>query len=60
MYRKGSFEMKKILGFLSGILGFERLSRYESDYLHDANIRSSSYMGFVVVMLELWMLIRQT
>ena len=60
MYRKGSFEMKKILGFLSGILGFERLSRYESDYLHDANIRSCSYMGFIVVILEVWMLARQT
>ena len=52
--------MKKILRFFSHILGFEKLSKYENDYLHDANIRSSSYMGFVVVMLELWMLIRQT
>ncbi len=52
--------MKKASSFLSHIFGFERLSKYESDYLHDANIRSCSYMGFIVVLLELWMLIRQT
>ncbi len=51
--------MKKVLRFFSHIFGFEKLSKYENDYLHDANIRSSSYMGFIVVMLELWMLIRQ-
>ncbi|MBO7369034.1 MAG: EAL domain-containing protein, partial [Clostridia bacterium] len=52
--------MKKVLRFFSHLFGFERLGKYESDYLHDANIRSSSYMGFIVVVLELWMLIRQT
>lgn len=52
--------MNKVLRFFSRILGFEKLSKYETDYLHDANIRSSSYMGFIVVVLELWMLIRQT
>ena len=52
--------MKKALRFISHLLGFEKLSKYENDYLHDANIRSSSYMGFIVVILEIWMLIRQT
>ena len=52
--------MKRVLHFLSHILGFEKLSRYEKDYLHDANIRSSSYMGVIVVLLEIWMLVRQT
>ena len=51
---------KKTGKFLSGILGFEKLTKYENDYLHDANIRSCSYMGFIVVLLELWMLIRQS
>ena len=51
--------MNKVLRFLAHILGFERLSQYENDYLHDANIRSCSYMGFIVVILELWMLARQ-
>ena len=52
--------MKRVLSFLAHILGFETLSKYETDYLHDANIRSSSYMGFIVVLLEIWMLARQT
>ena len=52
--------MKKAALFLKNVFGFERLSKYENDYLHDANLRSCSYMGFIVVLLELWMLIRQT
>lgn len=52
--------MNRALHFASHIFGFDRLSKYESDYLHDANIRASSYMGVIVMFLELWMLIRQT
>ncbi len=52
--------MRKALHFISHTLGFERLSKYERDYLHDANIRSSIYMGVIVMLLEIWMLIRQT
>ena len=52
--------MKKALRFFSHLLGFEKQSKYEIDYLHDANIRSSSYMGVIVILLEVWMLIRQS
>ena len=52
--------MKEAFRFVSHLLGFEKLSKYEKEYLHDANIRSSSYMGVIVVCLEIWMLIRQT
>ena len=52
--------MRKALHFISHILGFEKLSKYERDYLHDANIRSSIYMGVIVMVLEIWMLVRQT
>ena len=52
--------MKKALRFASHILGFEKLDKYERDYLHDANIRSSIYMGVIVMALEVWMLVRQT
>ena len=52
--------MKKTASFFKSVFGFERLSKYENDYLHEANLRSCSYMGFIVVLLELWMLIRQT
>ena len=51
--------MKKALHIMSHLFGFEKLSKYENDYLHDSNIRSSSYMCVIVVLLELWMLIRQ-
>ena len=51
--------MKKALLFFSHLFGFEKLSKYENDYLHDSNIRSSSYMCVIVVLLELWMLVRQ-
>ena len=36
--------MRKALHFISHILGFEKLSKYERDYLHDANIRSSIFL----------------
>lgn len=52
--------MKKALRFASHLLGFEKLDKYARDYLHDANIRSSIYMGVIVMVLEIWMLIRQT
>ncbi|MER2151003.1 MAG: hypothetical protein ABS900_05280, partial [Candidatus Limivicinus sp.] len=52
--------MNKTVKFLAGIFGFEKLSKYETDYLHTSSIRSCSYMGFIVVLLELWMLVRQT
>ncbi len=52
--------MKKALHFVSHLLGFEKLSKYERDYLHDANIRTSIYMGVIVIFLEIWMLERQT
>ena len=51
--------MKEAFRFISHLLGFEKLSRYEKKYLHDANIRTSSYMGVIVVLLEIWMLTRQ-
>ena len=52
--------MKEALRFFLHIFGFEKLSKYENDYLHEANIRSSSYMGVIVVCLEIWMLVRQS
>ena len=52
--------MKKALHFASHILGFEKLNKYERNYLHDANIRNSIYMGVIVILLEIWMLVRQT
>lgn len=52
--------MKKALLFFAHLFGFEKLNDYEKGYLHDANIRNSCYMGVIVVLLEIWMLVRQT
>ena len=52
--------MKEALHVLSHVLGFEKLSKHESTYLHEANLRNSSYLGGIVVALEIWMLLRQT
>ena len=52
--------MKNAIRLILRVFGFEKLSRHENDYLHDANLRSCSYMGGIVVLLELWMLFRQT
>ena len=52
--------MKETLRFISHLLGFEKLSEYEKEYLHEANVRTSSYMGVIVILLEIWMIVRQT
>lgn len=45
--------MKEAFRFVSHLLGFEKLSRYEKKYLHDANVRTSCYMGVIVMLLEI-------
>ena len=45
--------VKETFRFLAHLLGFEKLSGYEKKYLHDANIRTSSYMSVIVVLLEI-------
>ncbi len=52
--------MHKVLHSLSHLLGFEKLGTYERDYLHDANIHGCMYIGYITIVLEIWMLVRQT
>lgn len=40
--------------------GFEKQSKYVKDYFYAANIRSSIYMSIVIIVLEVWMIIRLT
>lgn len=40
-------------------LGFRRHSPYVKDYLNNANIRSGVFMSLVVIVLEVWMVIRR-
>ncbi len=49
-----------VINFFRDLLGFRKNSPYVKNYLNDANIRSSIYMAFIIVVLEIWLIIRQT
>ncbi len=52
--------MKKTwLSFLH-LLGLEKLSKYERDYLHDSNVHGCMYIGYITIVMEIWMIVRQT
>ena len=56
--------MKKYLsnlwdGFLN-IFGLKKNSKYVKGYLNEANMRSGVFMSFVIFVLEVWLVIRQT
>ena len=51
--------ISKIWNFIRDLLGFRSNSKYVRAYLNDANIKSSIYMAFIVIALEIWMIIRQ-
>ena len=40
------------------LFGFKKNSRYVTNYLNDANIKSTVYMSFIIIVLEIWMIIR--
>ena len=46
-------------GFLS-IFGLRKNSKYVKSYLNDANMKSGVFMSFVIFVLEIWLVIRQT
>ena len=46
-------------GFLN-IFGFRRNSKYVKGYLNEANMRSAVYMSSIIIILEIWLVIRQT
>ena len=52
--------MKKVMKWLADGLGFEKQSKYVNEYFFRANIRASIYMSVVVIVLEIWMIIRLT
>ncbi len=51
--------VKKAWNFIRDLLGFRINSHYIKNYINDANIKSSIYMSFIVVVLEIWMIFRQ-
>ena len=51
--------LRKIWDFIRDMFGFRRNTKYIRTYLNDANIKSSIYMSFIIIILEIWMIIRQ-
>ena len=51
--------VKKLLLRFVDMLGFGKTSKYVQSYLHKTNIRSGLFMAAVVVILEIWLIIRQ-
>ena len=41
-------------------LGFEKQSKYVRDYFFSTNMRAGIYMSIVIIVLEIWMIIRLT
>ncbi len=50
---------KKLGRSLAHAFGFNKNSKYVSNYLNDANLRSGAYMSIVIVALEIFVIIRQ-
>ena len=42
------------------MFGITKSNKYISDYLHEANMRSGVFMAAVIVILEIWLVIRQS
>ena len=51
--------MKKVWEYCKNLFGIPHNSRYIKNYLDEANIRSGIYMSAVIVLLEIWLIIRQ-
>lgn len=48
-----------MLDRIKEFLGLEKQSRHVKDFIYDANIKASIYMSVVVIILEVWMIIRR-
>ncbi|MCR5079288.1 MAG: EAL domain-containing protein, partial [Bacilli bacterium] len=56
----GDNKFFRFLRWLGELLGFTKNSPYVKNYIADSNIRSGIFMGGTVVILEIWLIIRQT
>lgn len=52
--------MKKFWKRFADIFGLSRNSKYVREFLNDANMRSGIFMSAVIIILEVWLIIRQT
>ena len=49
-----------IKNWILNLFGFRKHSKEVKEYLNEANVRSSIYMAFIIVIIEIWMVIRST
>ncbi len=52
--------LKSVWGKFRDIFGIHKNSRYIKNYLDAANMRSGIFMSAIIVILEIWLVIRQT
>ncbi len=52
--------MKRVWNAIRDLFGLRKSKPYERTYLNNANIRMSLYMSLVIVIIEIWMIIRST
>ena len=52
-------KVKKFFSKFADMFGFKKSTKYVSDYLHKANMRSGIFMAAIVAILEIWLVIRQ-
>ena len=50
----------KLWNSFLNIFGIRKQSKYVKSYLNEANMRSAVFMSFVIFVLEVWLVIRQT
>ena len=56
----GKFNVQTIFKAVQRGTGLEKHSEYVKDYFFDANMKASIYMSIMVIVLEVWMIIRTT
>ena len=52
-------KVKKFFNKFAEMFGFKKSTKYVSEYLHKANMRSGVFMAAIVAILEIWLVIRQ-
>ena len=50
---------KNLWKSIRDLLGFRKNTSYVKKHLNDANIKSSIYMSFIVMVIETWMILRR-
>ena len=52
--------LNKLWNNFLNIFGIRKNSKYVKNYLNEANMRSGIFMSFIIFVLEIWLVIRQT